>query len=82
MGEVKVVEGSRFAPLGGMWSPECHQAGLVRLDRQTVLPEALREHIAHLLRVLAVLKAHDHVVREARQERTPSQSWGHLLREP
>jgi hypothetical protein len=52
------------------------------MNRQAVLPEALREHPEHLLRVLLELKAHDRVVRKADHERTTSESRFHLLSEP
>ena len=38
VGEAQEVEGSRFAPAGDRRSPEGHQTGLVRMDRQAVLP--------------------------------------------
>jgi hypothetical protein len=52
------------------------------VERQPILPEALGEHSQHLLRVLLELKAHDHIIRKAEDERPTSQSGHHLLSEP
>ena len=82
VGKAQKIEGPRSLPLGATRSPECHQLGLVWVDRQSVLPEALGEHPSHLLRVLLELKAHNRVVRKACDERTTSQSWFHFLSEP
>jgi hypothetical protein len=82
VGASKGIDGARLVPRGGTRSPACHQAGLGRVDRPTVLPEALREPLQPLLRLLSVLTAHDDVVRTTRHERPTAQSWEHLLSAP
>src|SRR4051812_46075317 len=58
--EAEQVEGSRtaIAPVVARWF-EAHQPRLVRMQRQSVLSESLRQHVEHALGVFLPLEDED-----------------------
>ena len=82
MGKAQEIEGARLTRLLRVRSPERHQTRLLRVDRQPVSAKAFGQHLQHALRILLVLKPHDHIIGKADHEGPPAQSWFHLLGEP
>src|SRR5437879_13031395 len=49
--------------VGPTWRPKGHQPGLIRVDRQAVLAETLRQHLQHSPGVFFPAEPHDEIVR-------------------
>ena len=77
MGKTQKVEGSgtrpvRFGRFGRLRrAPEGHQAGLLRVQTQSVLLEPLEEYSIDFVRVLFVLESEDKVVGKPHQKGSP-----------
>src|SRR5215472_12369450 len=60
--ECRGLRPTRFLGPSQGFSPEFHQPGLVRMQRQPVLLKSLPQHVEHFLGVLPILKAENEIV--------------------
>ena len=90
VGEPQQVEGARPGPNIAVFrrcqrspvrSPEINQPSLLRVKRQPIFRESLRQHVQDSPRVLLLLEDDDYIIRVADQNRAADKSRGDLPRQ-